>query len=219
MQYPQFRRDGWPIGSGMVESANKNVVAARLKGTGMHWQRKNVNPMLALRNAVCNGRWREMWKKAVSHHRKLQAIQRSIHAEQRAQARLACGNASSEQSSPQSAVDTSQIAPPAPCQPISEAEASPVAPPVPEASRPNSSRPSSRNSRNRVKYASPRSGVANGEACPCGAPLVRLQGHPTKQYCSDRWRERCIPRATNAFEASPCGFLSSFCSSSKDWRD
>jgi hypothetical protein len=29
MQYPQFRRDGWPIGSGMVESANKNVVEAR----------------------------------------------------------------------------------------------------------------------------------------------------------------------------------------------
>ncbi|HEY6411332.1 MAG TPA: hypothetical protein VIY29_28055, partial [Ktedonobacteraceae bacterium] len=48
MQYPAFRRDGWPIGSGMVESANKNVVEARLKGTGMHWERKNVNPMLTL---------------------------------------------------------------------------------------------------------------------------------------------------------------------------
>lgn len=35
MQYPQFQRDGWPIGSGMVESANKNVVEARLKGAGM----------------------------------------------------------------------------------------------------------------------------------------------------------------------------------------
>ena len=35
MQYPQFRRQGWPIGSGMVESANKLVVEARLKGAGM----------------------------------------------------------------------------------------------------------------------------------------------------------------------------------------
>ena len=29
MQYSQFREQGWPIGSGMVESANKNVVEAR----------------------------------------------------------------------------------------------------------------------------------------------------------------------------------------------
>ena len=65
MQYPEFQRNGWPIGSGMVESANKNIVEARLKGSGMHWERENVNPMLALRNAVCNDRWREMWQKAV----------------------------------------------------------------------------------------------------------------------------------------------------------
>jgi hypothetical protein len=44
MQYQEFRSSGWPIGSGMVESAQKNVVEARLKGAGMHWQRKNVNP-------------------------------------------------------------------------------------------------------------------------------------------------------------------------------
>ena len=62
MQYPTFRRDGWPIGSGMVESANKLVVQARLKGTGMRWARKNVNPMLALRNGVCNERWLEIWQ-------------------------------------------------------------------------------------------------------------------------------------------------------------
>lgn len=51
MQYPAFRTHGWPIGSGMVESANKLVVQARLKGSGMHWQRHHVNSMLALRNA------------------------------------------------------------------------------------------------------------------------------------------------------------------------
>jgi len=42
-----------------VESANKLVVEARLKGAGMHWERRNVNPMLALRNAICNHRWDE----------------------------------------------------------------------------------------------------------------------------------------------------------------
>ena len=38
MQYPQFRRDGWPIGSGMGESANKKVVEARLKGAVMRFK-------------------------------------------------------------------------------------------------------------------------------------------------------------------------------------
>lgn len=77
MQYPLYQAAGWPIGSGSVESANKVVVEARLKGAGMHWQRLNVNPMLVLRNAVCNGRWDETWK-AASRQRQ-QSRQRLRH--------------------------------------------------------------------------------------------------------------------------------------------
>lgn len=66
MQYPQYQRDSWPIGSGMVESANKVVVQARLKGAGMHWAPSHVNPMLALRTAVCNERWDEAWQECVT---------------------------------------------------------------------------------------------------------------------------------------------------------
>jgi hypothetical protein len=62
MHYPTFQAAGWPIGSGCVESANKVVVEARLKGAGMHWERGNVNPMLVVRNAVCNRRWDETWQ-------------------------------------------------------------------------------------------------------------------------------------------------------------
>ena len=61
MQYPTFQEHGWPIGSGIVESGNKLVVEARLKGAGMHWQRTNVNPMLGLRNIVCSDRWSTEW--------------------------------------------------------------------------------------------------------------------------------------------------------------
>lgn len=61
LAYDQFQAHGWPIGSGMVESANKLVVEARLKGSGMHWARESVNGMLALRNAVCSERWNEQW--------------------------------------------------------------------------------------------------------------------------------------------------------------
>jgi hypothetical protein len=61
MRYAQFAKSGYPLGSGMVESGNKLVVEARLKGAGMHWARVNVNPMLGLRNIVCSDRWEEAW--------------------------------------------------------------------------------------------------------------------------------------------------------------
>ena len=59
--YADFAAAGLPIGSGSVESANKLVVEARLKGSGMHWAPAQVDPMLALRNVVCNDRWAEAW--------------------------------------------------------------------------------------------------------------------------------------------------------------
>lgn len=76
MQYPSFRCQGWPIGSGEVESANKLVVEARLKGAGMHWSRKQVNPMLALRNIVCSDRWAEGWPQIAAQVRQAHGQQR-----------------------------------------------------------------------------------------------------------------------------------------------
>ena len=61
LQYPLFQAQGWPIGSGIVESGNKLVVEARLKGAGMHGAEEHVNPMLAIRNILCSGRWKEEW--------------------------------------------------------------------------------------------------------------------------------------------------------------
>lgn len=63
MNYPSYQAQGLPIASGCVESANKLVVEARLKGAGMHWARAHVNPMVALRNVVCSNRWAEVWSK------------------------------------------------------------------------------------------------------------------------------------------------------------
>lgn len=70
MQYPAYQAAGWPIGSGIVESANKLVVEARLKGAGMHWARSNVNPLLTLRNAACNDRWDEAWTLSATYLRR-----------------------------------------------------------------------------------------------------------------------------------------------------
>jgi uncharacterized protein UPF0236 len=78
MQYPSFQAEGWPIGSGMVESANKLVVEARLKGAGMHWSRASVNPLLALRTAVCNDRWAEAWQQSEAHIRRCGMCRREV---------------------------------------------------------------------------------------------------------------------------------------------
>jgi hypothetical protein len=59
--YADFRQQGYPIGSGAVESANKLVVEARLKGSGMHWDRASVNPMVCLRDLLCSNRWAPEW--------------------------------------------------------------------------------------------------------------------------------------------------------------
>jgi len=67
MQYPLYLEQGWPIGSGAVESANKLVVEARLKGAGMHWAPAHVNPMLALRNAMCSDRWAQARAQILTH--------------------------------------------------------------------------------------------------------------------------------------------------------
>lgn len=77
MQYPRYQALGWPIGSGSVESANKGVVQARLKGAGMHWERSHVNPMLALRTAVCNDQWEQAWLQACNQ-RLLQRQERRL---------------------------------------------------------------------------------------------------------------------------------------------
>lgn len=70
IQYAAFRAAGYPIGSGAVESANKLVVEARLKGAGMHWARRHVDPMVALRTVVCADRWAEAWPEIAAELRR-----------------------------------------------------------------------------------------------------------------------------------------------------
>lgn len=85
MQYPSYQTQEWPIGSGIVESGNKVVMQARLKGAGMSWEASHVNPMLALRTAVCNDRWEEAWQ----HMSEESQQQRGQQRLQRASVRLA----------------------------------------------------------------------------------------------------------------------------------
>lgn len=83
LQYPAFQANGWPIASGMTESANKLVVEARLKGAGMHWARDNVNSMLALRNIVCSDRWAQEWPRITQQIRRQDRLRRKQMREKR----------------------------------------------------------------------------------------------------------------------------------------
>jgi hypothetical protein len=53
--YRKFRRGGYPLGSGGMESANKFICHVRLKRSGAWWYEENSNQMLALRCAKYNG--------------------------------------------------------------------------------------------------------------------------------------------------------------------
>jgi hypothetical protein len=53
--YRQFRRGGYPLGSGGIESSNKFICHVRLKRSGAWWYEVNSNQMLALRCAKYNG--------------------------------------------------------------------------------------------------------------------------------------------------------------------
>ena len=131
MQYPTFLAAGWPIGDGAVESGNKLVVEARLKGSGMHWARPHVDPMLALRNIVCSDRWDEAWPQIVSTLRQ-QAQQR--HAEQRQQRRTARKSATVQPTVP--LPSAAPPPPPAPKPSAPPAQAQPDQPWRPPANHP-----------------------------------------------------------------------------------
>jgi hypothetical protein len=59
MAYDQYRAAGWDIGSGMVESACKQVIAAREKGPGMRWSATGAHTVAAVRVLLLNEQWHD----------------------------------------------------------------------------------------------------------------------------------------------------------------
>ncbi len=63
MQYQEFRENGFPIGSGTVESGVKQF-KARLTGPGMRWNRDAAHRMLIIRAAVLDRSFDDRWRAA-----------------------------------------------------------------------------------------------------------------------------------------------------------
>lgn len=62
MRYDLFRAEGYPIGSGTVESAVNTVVHHRLRRPGRGWQRGNAQAMLAGLSELHSGRFDRAWQ-------------------------------------------------------------------------------------------------------------------------------------------------------------
>jgi hypothetical protein len=62
MNYAEYRRRGWPIGSGNTEGGVKQF-NKRVKGTEQHWLKPGVEPILALRGLrkSQDERWEKYW--------------------------------------------------------------------------------------------------------------------------------------------------------------
>ena len=72
MRYSEFAAMGWSIGSGVIESAVDQVMAERLRLSGMKWNIDHADDVMCLRSAVLSG---EM--PAVIHRRKDACRQRA----------------------------------------------------------------------------------------------------------------------------------------------
>jgi DNA polymerase-3 subunit epsilon len=57
MQYSQFRAEGLPIGSGVIESGVRRIINLRLKGVSIFWSPENAEGLLYLRCQMKSGRW------------------------------------------------------------------------------------------------------------------------------------------------------------------
>jgi hypothetical protein len=57
IDYPQYKKLGYFVGSGAIESANKVILQRRLKQSGMRWSVPGAQYVLSLRAKAESGRW------------------------------------------------------------------------------------------------------------------------------------------------------------------
>jgi hypothetical protein len=61
MRYPKFRKQGFFVGSGVIEAGCKTVLG-RLKQSGMFWTVRGANAIIALRCCELSGKFEDYWE-------------------------------------------------------------------------------------------------------------------------------------------------------------
>lgn len=75
MRYAAWAREGYPIGSGLVEAACKTLVAQRLKLSGMRWAPRGAQAILTMRGWDQSERFDQAWALvAATYHRDVHVI-------------------------------------------------------------------------------------------------------------------------------------------------
>jgi hypothetical protein len=73
MNYAALLRDDFPIGSGIVEAAVKQLISLRMKRPGATWSEEGGDAIIALRSLRLSGLWDQAWRlhaKAKGAHRR-----------------------------------------------------------------------------------------------------------------------------------------------------
>ena len=66
MRYADFRKQGFFIGSGVVEAGCKTVIGMRMKQSGMEWSLRGANAIISLRCVMKSGRLEDYWESRVN---------------------------------------------------------------------------------------------------------------------------------------------------------
>lgn len=61
MEYAEYRKMKFFVGSGVVEAGCRTVIGERLKQSGMRWSVRGANAILALRCCIMSGRFEDFW--------------------------------------------------------------------------------------------------------------------------------------------------------------
>jgi hypothetical protein len=70
MQYDQYLRAGYPIGSGVIEGACRHVIKDRMERAGMLWTLDGASALLRLRVVHTNGHWDEYQEYRITREQK-----------------------------------------------------------------------------------------------------------------------------------------------------
>ena len=61
MRYDAYLANGWPIASGPVEGAGKNLIKDRMERSGMRWTEKMAEAVVQLRAVYLSGDFARYW--------------------------------------------------------------------------------------------------------------------------------------------------------------
>jgi len=72
MDYAEYLRQGWPIGTGVVEGTCRHLVKDRMELSGMRWTVSGAGALLALRAVNENGDWEKFHEfRRLQRHKQL----------------------------------------------------------------------------------------------------------------------------------------------------